>query len=120
MLKSRKHQIVRFTSLYFTLDITERQIRTTKEKNNENGFIAEDRRGKHTNRKIIDDTIIKDIENHINSIPRVESHYLRASTSIEFIEGGRTVKDLWRDFSEARDPNKPKVDYWLYFGILSA
>lgn len=38
------------------------------------------------------------VRNHIKSIPRIESHYLRAQTTKEFIDGGKTIADLHRDY----------------------
>lgn len=37
---------------------------------------------------------------HIDSIPRIESHYLRTQTTREFIEGGKTIADLHRDYTK--------------------
>lgn len=35
--------------------------------------------------------------NYINSITRIELHYLRAQMSTEFIEGSKSLADLQRD-----------------------
>lgn len=40
------------------------------------------------------------MKKHIDSIPRIESHYLRAQTTREFIEGGKTIADLHRNYTE--------------------
>lgn len=37
---------------------------------------------------------------HINSIPRIESHYTRSRSSHEYIEGGKSLADLYRDYVE--------------------
>ncbi|XP_050673826.1 uncharacterized protein LOC126971565 isoform X1 [Leptidea sinapis] len=111
----------RVCKTYFlnTLGISDRQLRTVKAKINETGFLATDQRGKHANRKTIDESIIQDVKNHINAIPRIESHYLRASTSREFIDGCKTVKELWRDFCNTRNERHPKVEYWLYHNVFT-
>lgn len=76
-----------------TLGICDRQIRTIKNKTDSQGFLQKDNRGKHASRKPISPFIIQDIKQHIDSIPRIESHYLRANTSREFISGEKTVMD---------------------------
>ena len=46
-----------------------------------------------------EDPAIKDgVIDHINTIPRIESHYLRAQSTREFIEGGKSLADLHRDY----------------------
>lgn len=94
-------------------------LRTVKSKTDDAGFLATDQRGKHTNRRTIDESIIQDIRDHINGIPRIESHYLRASTSREFIDGSKIVKELWRDFRNTRNTQQPKVEYWLYHNVFT-
>ncbi|KAJ8909480.1 hypothetical protein NQ315_015410 [Exocentrus adspersus] len=72
-----------------TLGITTRTLRTVMEKqesNKTNGIIKEDFRGKHTNHVSVDISIRKGVKEHIESIPRIESHYCRADTKREFIE----------------------------------
>lgn len=38
----------------------------------------------------------------INSIPRVESHYLRAQTTREYITSERSLADIYRDYKDSR------------------
>lgn len=104
-----------------TLDICDKIIRTVKSKTNEQGFIERDLRGRNVEkRKKIDPNIVQDIKNHINYIPRIESHYLRSSTSREYICGTKTIKDLWRDFdTDQRAAGKPSCRYWLYYDIFN-
>lgn len=62
-----------------TLDITDRPIRTVISKRDEvGGMIAPDFRGKHEKYHRLDANIKEGIRRHINSIPRIESHYIRA------------------------------------------
>lgn len=57
---------------------------------------------------------------HINSISRIESHYLRANTTREFIDGGLTIADLHRDYKKNRESiNKPAANYDTYFRIFN-
>lgn len=92
---------VRVCKYFFThtLDIPNRYIRTVVSKL-ENGFVNEDLRGRHGNHKQVDPQVKENVRRHINSIPRIESHYLRHQTTREFIEGGKTITDLYRDYKE--------------------
>lgn len=108
---------IRVCKLFFknTFDITERMIRTVIAKSDEKGFVDHDNRGKHTHHNQIDPELLEDIKKHINSIPRIESHYLRANTSREFIDGGKTITDLFRDFEQAQlEKNKNAGNYSYY------
>lgn len=104
--------ILRVCKYFFmaTLDITIRMIRTTLDKQSETGAIDSDHRG----RKIGKGVSVKD---HINSIPRIESHYLWAQSTREFIEGGKTLTQLYRDFkalSEANNKSFVKESMYRY------
>lgn len=113
---------IRVCKKYFinTLDITDRQIRTVKAKSNSTGFLDAEQRGKHKNRKTTDEKDIQDIKAHINSIPRIPSHLTRADSEREYIAGGKTIKDLWRDLLNIREKqNKHELPYWLYHNIFT-
>ena len=45
------------------------------------GFVAADQKGKHRNHKVQKPELGASIHDHINSIPTIESHYLRAQTT---------------------------------------
>lgn len=77
-----------------TLDITDSMIFTIQQKVKENGIMLDDFRGKHQNHRKTDSALRTAIKNHINSIPRVESHYLRASTSRQYIDGSKTINNI--------------------------
>lgn len=80
------------TFLINTFGITERTIRTVIQSIvSDNGMIQQDKCGKHGRQIKIDQEILESVRFHINSIPRVESHYLRANTSREFIDGGLSI-----------------------------
>lgn len=81
-----------------TLCVNDRPLRTVIEKQDSftGKILANDYRGKHKNHVKVPDSIKEDI--HIRSIPRIESHYCRANTSKEFIEGGKSIPDLHRDY----------------------
>ncbi|KAJ8967717.1 hypothetical protein NQ314_002663 [Rhamnusium bicolor] len=68
----------------------------------------------------IDDDIKNEVRAHINSIPRIESHYLRAQTCKEFIEGGKTIAELHRDDKlQCEADGKPFANYHLYSDIFN-
>lgn len=72
-------------------------VRTVIDKTT-NGILQDDKRGKHRHHRKVSDEIKEGIRHHINSIPRIESHYLRAQTSRKFIDGGKTLADIYRDY----------------------
>lgn len=86
-----------------TLGISDRPIRTVLKKTNEMGFLEPEKRGKHDKHYQVDGRIKQSVRDFINGIPRMESHYLRAQTSREYIEGGRSLADLHRDYKKQQD-----------------
>lgn len=104
-----------------TLDINDRVISTVIKKQNEIGVVELDRRGKHNSHPKISDAVKDSIRSHINSIPRMESHYLRKQTSKEFIEGGKTIADLHRDYvRQCEVEGKPSANYHMYNDIFNS
>ncbi|KAG5889349.1 hypothetical protein JTB14_033443 [Gonioctena quinquepunctata] len=86
-----------------TLDINDRPIRTALSKKTDNGFLEPDGRGKHGHQPTVDPEIEESIKTFINSIHRIESHYLRPQTTREFIESSKCLADLYRDYKEERE-----------------
>ncbi|KAJ8931160.1 hypothetical protein NQ314_015974 [Rhamnusium bicolor] len=83
-------------------------------------MITSEARGKHGRHFQVDKDIKDDIRRHINSIPRIESHYCRNNTSREFIEGGKTVVELHRDHVESlKKHNKSYANYLMYSRIFN-
>lgn len=92
-----------------TLDISYRLIRTVSEKSF-GGFLNEDERGKHDKHYSVDETIKNNMRDYIKNIPKIESNYLRQQTTREYIclffffffdeyiDGGKTIADLHRDY----------------------
>lgn len=50
--------------------------------------------------RTISDELKNYVRQHIDSIPRTESHYLRAQTTREYIAGGYSLSSLWRDYRD--------------------
>lgn len=105
-----------------TLCINDRPLRTVVEKQDSftGKIIANDYRGKHKNHVKVPYSVKEDIRHHIQSIPRIESHYCRANTSKEFIEGGKSIADLHRDYkSECKEKNIFAANYVMYARIFN-
>lgn len=112
---------IRVCKLFFknTLGINDRPIRTVMKKKN-NGFIELESRGKHSNHFKVNPEIKHSVRRHINSIPRMESHYLRANTSREYIEGGKSLADLHRDYQqEQTNMGEPSANLMMYSRIFN-
>ncbi|CAG9827335.1 unnamed protein product [Diabrotica balteata] len=110
---------VRKTFFINTLGITSKMIRTVRYKTNNCNSVEEAGRGKNNSHRRVDDNLKEDIIRFINLIPRIETHYLRASTSREFISGPKSITDLFRDFQEkqkkfSRDPGKFDLFYEIF------
>ncbi|XP_030764271.1 uncharacterized protein LOC115888640 [Sitophilus oryzae] len=83
-----------------TLGINDRPIRTVIDKINSEGVVEPEMRGKHGKQTKISKDTITGIKKHIELVPRIESHYLRKQTTREFIDGGKNLMDLFRDYKE--------------------
>ncbi|XP_047513909.1 uncharacterized protein LOC125055490 [Pieris napi] len=88
-----------------TLSVCDRYIKTALSKKRDDGFIDADARGKHGNQRKIDSEVKDSVFNFINSIPRIESHYLRAQTTREYISCEKCLADLYRDYKNLREQN---------------
>lgn len=89
-----------------TLDLGDQIIKTALRKKSEAGFIEGEQRGKHKNHPTLDPAIKKSVFQIINSIPRIESHYLRAQTTREYIKRERSLADIYRDYKALRQANE--------------
>ncbi|KAJ8967471.1 hypothetical protein NQ314_002785 [Rhamnusium bicolor] len=115
---------IRVCKTYFkgTLAITDRPIRTVLHKKQQaiSRMISTDFRGKHNNHCKTDEVIKEGVRQHINSIPRIESHYCRKDTKREYIEGGKTVAEIHRDYiQKCSESNLPHANYLMYFRIFN-
>lgn len=99
-----------------TFGITERAIRTViQSKASGTGIAGEDRRGRHGNQRKTDSEILNSVRDHINSIPQVESHFLSASTTREFIDGGLSIAEMHRHYKQMQNnANKVAANYETY------
>ncbi|CAG4907276.1 unnamed protein product [Colias eurytheme] len=103
-----------------TLAISDRPIRTVFEKSQPSGSMELDKRGKHNNHHAIDPAIKEGVKRHLDSIPKIESHYCRADSKRVYIDGGKTVADLHRDYvAECQSKGLPSANYIMYYNIFS-
>ncbi|CAH2102382.1 unnamed protein product [Euphydryas editha] len=92
-----------------TLDLSHKAIKTALSKKTESGVIQADFRGRHDNHPTIDPQIKQSVKDFINSIPRIESHYLRAQTTREFISSDKSLADIYRDYKRLRERDELPV-----------
>lgn len=104
-----------------TLGITERTIRTViSARASGTGIVVEDKRGKHGKQRKANEEVIKSVRNHIDSIPRIESHYVRKDTTREFIDGGLSIAELHRHYSRERSSSQAiAAKYDMYARIFN-
>ena len=113
---------VRVCKLFFknTLDINDRNIRTVFEKKENTAIFDNDQRGRHKNHPTVDAEITDGIKLHIDSIPKVESHYRRAETNRTYIDGSKSLAEIHRDYvAKCKENNKPFGNYSLFYRIFT-
>lgn len=115
--------LIRVCKTFFlnTLDITDRVTRTAMTKKNKlaETVLEEDKRGKHGKHPTLDPLIKDGVRAHIDSIPRIPSHYTRARTSKTYVCGSRSLADIHRDYVEAcKEQNKPYATYAMFHNIF--
>ncbi|XP_050306441.1 uncharacterized protein LOC126743406 [Anthonomus grandis grandis] len=115
--KNDEQILVCFKFFRNTLDISDRFVRTVKAKN-DNGFLEGEKRGlKPSN--MLSQELKNTIREHLASIPTVESHYVRANTQRKFIDGGKNLSDLYRDYVEMCKTNNTSYGkYSMYRHIF--
>lgn len=115
--KNDKQVPVCFKFFRSTLSVSERFVRTVKAKN-DNGFLEGEKRGLKPSNKLPQE-ITNGMRKHLASIPAVESHYVRANTQRKFIDGGKNLSDLYRDYLDTcKASNTPSGKYSMYRHIF--
>ncbi|CAH1111545.1 unnamed protein product [Psylliodes chrysocephalus] len=103
-----------------TLGINNRTIFTTTKKNDQQGTIELDQRGKHTQHKRIPKNIRSDIMRHIDSFPRVSSHYCRTRTNKKYLEGSLKIRIMHRLYvQQCEDTGIDFAKYGTYAHIFN-
>ena len=99
----KDNQKVRVCREYFcsTLCISRNLVDKTMKYSNDRYFEREDNRGKHQNRKKIPEDEKHMVRTHINSFPRVESHYTRKDSNREYLVSDiKSVAQMHRLYEE--------------------
>ncbi|KAK3914271.1 Ribosomal RNA large subunit methyltransferase H [Frankliniella fusca] len=84
-----------------TLSICDSWLKTSTENSRgESGIAPPDMRGKHTKSTISrkNKDLNDSVREHINLIPRIESHYTRSKTKREYLENGLSIEELYRRY----------------------
>lgn len=113
---------MRVCKTYFksTLAITDRPIRTVLSKKLDCRGVYEDNRGKHGKHATVPPHVKSSIRSHIEKIPKLESHFCRAQTTRQYIEGSKTIKDLHRDYvEECKEQQITYGNYVMYSRIFN-
>lgn len=72
------------------------------------------------NHKKLDPSLKDGVRKHIESLPTVESHYLRQQTERTYIEGNLNLATLYRDYKrECEESGKPFVKACIYENIFN-
>lgn len=102
-----------------TLGITSRCIRTIISKI-QDASLGDDLRGKHDKHRLVSQDIKDGVRNHISSIPTIESHYTRQHSQKNYIEGGKTIAQLYRDYKDdCQKENKPYAKFSMYRNMFN-
>lgn len=95
---------IRVCKIFFsnTLNVTYKMMQTVIEQKE---YIGDDEtpnhlntRGRHISGNKSPEDVLNDIREHIQSIPRIESHYCRASTTREYVDGSRSLTSIYEDY----------------------
>jgi len=90
-----------------------------------------DKRDKHHNHRVIEQNIKQQINDHIRSFPRRQSHYSRKDNPNRFyLHENLNMRRMWLMYLNRYEPEefeklqrrekaKPKVKYWLYCDIFT-
>ncbi len=87
-----------------TLNVGRQLIEYTLSNKTASGMPPPDKRGKHQSANKYSDTQIKSVKEHINSFPKMESHYCRSTTTRQYLDCGLNVKKMYNDFV-MQEPN---------------
>ncbi|XP_072383854.1 uncharacterized protein, partial [Diabrotica undecimpunctata] len=101
-----------------TLCISQKPIYTVHNNKTSTKTLPESKQGKHQKRvtSLEDSNLVKE---HINMIPRVESHYCRKKTNKEYLESGLSIKKLYELYLDfAGECKKNPVSFAVYRKIF--
>jgi len=96
MVEDIKHRVCQHFYMK-TLSISSKRIRRAmKEKGNTNVFDGSDKRSGKVPKNKTSDAQIQNVRRHIDSFPRLESHYCRRDTSAQYLSPELDITKLYR------------------------
>lgn len=103
-----------------TLSITDKRVRSSIKNRSQSNISAADGRGRHsTNRKRCDELQKDVIRAHIQSFPKVPSHYSRNTSTCEFLPHDLSLNIMYKNYVEYCEANAmPTEKLWLYREIF--
>lgn len=103
-----------------TLVISDKMIRNSIVSLTSEGVLKTLSQGKHNNQKKILDELKLDVLKHIDSFPRIPSHYLRAQTQREYIDGSLSVSTMYKLYVINQNQNgKECVLQHVYYDLFN-
>lgn len=97
-------------------------VKITKNKETvEGSFVQSDQRGRHTPFNKTSDELLEGVRRHINSFPRVESHYCRKSSTRQFLGADLNIQKMYRLYQEwCEKQNFSSVKIGVYLRIFNS
>lgn len=115
---SGKRTVVCKTFFLHTLDISAQMVETAYNNQSTSGIVDTDQRGKMPSSNRLEDER-RVIAQHINSFPRVPSHYCRKDTDKEYLDSNMSREKMYLLYRESRESNGQKpASKWVYLDVL--
>lgn len=98
------------TFFLHTLDVTENVVKTALEKKNPVGLVEKHKTGIHPNRPhALTKEELLEINSHINSFPKVDSHYCRKTTKRQYLSPLLSIEEMYRLYVQQRQGKEGKT-----------
>lgn len=102
-----------------TLALSEKKLRAAVNKLSDVGIVELENRGGRAECNQQRDTIIRQlVDAHIDRFPRIESHYCRQDTDIEYLSSDLTLSKMHRMFCKEQKDRQTSVSYTFYVKIF--
>ena len=90
-----------------TLDVGRDFIYGTMDMHSATGTLKPTKQGAHSNHVNTDETLLKEVKDHISSFAVIDSHYCRAKSLKKYLDSSFSVSKMYKMYTEAcRGPNK--------------
>ena len=112
--------VVRVCRVMFlnTVNVAERQVRTTLEKLTTTGNLQpENRGGRPQVQQQRDERVRRLVKSHIDRFPRTESHYCRADTTFEYLSSESTLTKMFKMYLDEHTP-EDAISFSFYFRVF--